>query len=248
VLDRARIEPSDTVVAVGAGNGLLSFGAADRLDGGWTVAVDPSADCLEELLRLAHESGRSGIMYLIGGAEALPLPDCFADAVVTQSALMDVDDSAAAARELYRVLRPGGRVSLFEPVNRKGTSISTAVDWSPLGAGLAGRVADESRRYAASSRLHRLDDERLAAELEAAGFASVESVLEDPGEEWEVTEASVDSRLDAVDAPGEPSLRARWAESFAAAELEALVAHLKSLEGETLEFRRPAVFVAARKP
>ena len=129
MLDRARLTPSDTVVDVGAGTGLLTFGVVERLDEGWAIAVDVSVDCLEELLRLAHEQRTTGIMFQLGGAEILPLPDAHADVVVTRSVLMYVDDTAEAARELYRVLRPGGRISLFEPVNRKGTYFATAVDW-----------------------------------------------------------------------------------------------------------------------
>lgn len=248
VLDRARIEPSDTVVDVGAGTGLLAFGAADRLDVGWIIALDMSVDCLEELLSLAQESGRSGIMYMLGDAVVLPLPDACADVAVTRSVLMYVDDTAEAARELHRVLRPGGRISLFEPVNREGTFIATAVDWSPLGGDLAWRVGEEWERYAAATPLLRFDDVQLVEELEGAGFEELDVLVEDVGEEWVVTEESVDVRLEAVGAPGEPSLRARWGEAFRAAEVDALVGHLKSLAGTTIEFRRRAVFVAARKP
>ena len=47
-----------------------------------------------------------------------PIADASVDVVTTRSVLIYVKDKAAALREFYRVVRPGGRVSLFEPINR----------------------------------------------------------------------------------------------------------------------------------
>jgi arsenite methyltransferase len=248
VLDGAELGPGDAVLDLGAGTGLLTFGAHERIGDAWVYAVDPSVEALEELLRGAHEAGLSGVMYLVGDATVLPLPDASVAACVTRSVLMYVDDLPGAARELYRVLRPGGRLSLYEPVNRKGTYVATAVDWSPLGAELAARVRAEWDAHAAATPLMRLDNEALAAALRDAGFEAVEVELESRDELWAVDERSVDARLDAIGAAGELSLRERWQAAFAPAEVERLVAHLKSLAGTTIEFRRAAAWVHARRP
>lgn len=248
VLDGARLGSDDDVLDLGAGTGLLTFGAHERIGDGWVLSVDPEVDNLEELLRAAHELGAAGIMYLVGDAEVLPLPNASVDAAVTRSVLMHVADVGEAARELARVLRPGGRLSLFEPINRKGTFIATTVDWTPLGEELARRVDEEWAAHAATSPLMRLDDEALAAALRDAGFADVKVELETRQEEWSVDERSADARLDAIGAAGEPSLRERWQRAFAPDEVERLVAHLKSLSGTTLVFARVAAWVTARKP
>ncbi len=60
VLDAAELRPGDDVLDLGAGTGLLTFGAHERIGDGWVYAVDPSVDALEELLRDAHEIGRVG--------------------------------------------------------------------------------------------------------------------------------------------------------------------------------------------
>ncbi len=226
VLEAAALRPGDTVLDVGAGLGLLTLAALERIGDGWVIAVDSSVGALEELLHLAHEANANGIMYLVGDAEVLPLPDASIDAAVLRSVLVHVADVDAAVGELARVLRPAGRLSLREPLNRSGTYLSTAVDWSPL---------------------QRLDADALAGAFEAAGFAELRFSVEDPGDEWLVTGESVDARLDARGGPDSPTLRERWQAAFAPDELNALVGHLRGLVGQTLTFRRPQLYLSARR-
>jgi arsenite methyltransferase len=247
VLENARLQPGDDVLDLGAGTGLLTFGAQDRIGDGWVFAVDPTVDALEELLRGAHEADMAGVMYLLGDAEVIPLPDESVDACVTRSVLTYVADVDTAAAELHRVLRPGGRLSLCEPIMGKGTNLVTTVDWSPLGPDLAGRVAAEWERYAASSPMMQLDDRELARALDAAGFQEVEVEIEVLDDDWHVNERTVDVRLDAIGAAGEPSLRQRWERELPNADVERLVERLRSLAGQTLTFRRPLAWVKARR-
>ena len=93
---------------IGVDATLLESGAHEQIGDGWIYAIDPSVDALEELLRLAHETGAVGIGYLVGDAQVLPLPDASVDACIVRAA----DDTAAD--ELYRVLRPGGRLAAAE--------------------------------------------------------------------------------------------------------------------------------------
>jgi arsenite methyltransferase len=246
VLEAAALVPGDTVLDVGSGLGLLTLAAHDRIGDGWVIAVDPSVGALEELLRLAHEAKANGIMYLVGDAEVLPLPNESIDAAVLRSVLVHVPRPDLAVSELARVLRPGGRLSLREPVNRAATYISTAVDWSPLGE-LGERVTALWVEVSAADPLQRLDPGELEAALHAAGFVEIVAAVEDPGDEWLVTEESADARLDARGGPAEPSLRERWHEAFTPAEADALVGHLNGLAGTTVSFRRPQLFLSARR-
>jgi arsenite methyltransferase len=248
VIEGAGLREGDSVLDLGAGTGLLTFGAHDRIGNGWVFAIDPSVSALEELLRVAHETNVAGVMYLVGDAEVIPLPDASVDVCMTRSVLMYVVEIERAVDELARVLKPGGRLSCYEPINRKGTTIATTVDWSPVGADLAQRVAEEWEAHASTSQLGRLDDVQLSRALEASGFADVIVELEEIEELWTVDERSVEMRLDAVGAAGQQSLRERWTAAFEPADVDALVAHLHSLAGQTLAFRRPQAWITARRP
>jgi len=247
VLEAADLRRGDTVLDVGSGLGLLTLAAHERIGDGWVIAVDPSVGALEELLRLAHEANANGVIYLVGDAEVLPLPDASVDAALLRSVLVHVPNVDVAVSELARVLRPGGRLSIREPLNRSATFISNAIDWSPLGE-LGERVLALWEESAATDPLQRLDADELAAALGSAGLVDVHLSVEDPGEEWVVTDASVDARLDARGGPGHPTLRERWQAAFTAAEVDALVAQLRGLAGTTVSFRRPQLFLSARKP
>lgn len=119
VLRGARLRTGQRVLDVGAGTGLLALTACRRVGpSGKVVALDISKDALRECQRQDAEVAPASPLYLIVG-DALHLPFCDAvfDAVMTRSVLIYLEDKAAVIRELHRVLRPGGRASIWEPIN-----------------------------------------------------------------------------------------------------------------------------------
>ncbi|MET0422223.1 MAG: class I SAM-dependent methyltransferase [Actinoplanes sp.] len=93
------------VVDLGAGTGKLTRQIHDR--GLAVTAVDPSEGMLAQL-----RADVPGVPALLGTAEALPLPDHSADAVLVAQAWHWVDP-ARAVPEVARVLTPGGRLGLI---------------------------------------------------------------------------------------------------------------------------------------
>jgi arsenite methyltransferase len=112
VLDRADIRPGDVVLDVGCGDGLIGLGALER--GARVVFSDISDACLDDCRAIAGAAAEYRL------AAATDLGDVAADVVTTRSVLIYVPDKARAFSEFFRVLRPGGRLSIFEPINRFG--------------------------------------------------------------------------------------------------------------------------------
>jgi arsenite methyltransferase len=120
VLANAALEPGQTLLDVGAGDGLIAFGALERVGPhGMVIASDMSRDLVEHTRSIAAQLGvESRMAFVEARAEDLtPIPDGTIDVVTTRSVLIYVEDKAKAFWEFHRVLRPGGRVSIFEPIN-----------------------------------------------------------------------------------------------------------------------------------
>ena len=118
VLANARIEPGDRVLDVGCGDGLLGFAAAERA--GTVVFSDVSADLVRRCRELAaelHPAARCEFVHS-GLPELAGVPDASVDVAMTRSVLIYLTDTRAGLAGRCRVLRPGGRLSIFEPINR----------------------------------------------------------------------------------------------------------------------------------
>lgn len=120
VLDGASLGASDTVLDVGTGDGLIAFGALDRLGpDGRVIFSHVSADVLEYCRAAVADAGdlRRSNFVRASADELTGIADASVDVVTTRSVLIYVANKAAAFTEFRRVLRPGGRVSIFEPIN-----------------------------------------------------------------------------------------------------------------------------------
>lgn len=110
VLARARLQPGQGVLDLGTGTGAAAVRAAPLVvPGGHMLAVDLSAEMLELARGRAAQAGCTEIAFAEGRAEAIPADDHAFDIVLASLSMMYVIDRAAAAREIARVLRAGGR-------------------------------------------------------------------------------------------------------------------------------------------
>src|SRR5581483_5159805 len=121
VLQHARVGEGNIVLDVGCGDGLLAFGALDGIgEQGKVIFSDISQDLLDHCYALAQQMKVSERCRFIqaSATDLSAIEDNTVDVVTTRSVLIYVREKQRAFQEFYRVLKPGGRLSIFEPVNR----------------------------------------------------------------------------------------------------------------------------------
>ena len=120
VLDGARLREADTLLDVGCGDGLIGLGALNRTESVRVVFLDISEALLSHCRQKANArawGNRSA--FVLGSAERLAgIADNSVDVVTARAVLAYVADKGSAVREIRRVLKPGGRVSIGEPIFR----------------------------------------------------------------------------------------------------------------------------------
>lgn len=108
LLDVAQISAGDSVLDVGCGTGILARAARERVgDSGTVIGIDRNDGMIATARRVAPQ-----IEWHIGQAEFLPFDDAAFDHVISQFALMFFDDRAGALEQMWRVTKPGGRLTV----------------------------------------------------------------------------------------------------------------------------------------
>jgi arsenite methyltransferase len=241
VLDRAELREGETLLDVGCGKGLIGFGALER-GAGSVIFSDISTDLVDFCHEVAAELGvLDRCQFVEAAADDLgSVVGESIDVVTTRSVLIYVKEKAETFGEFARVLRPGGRISLWEPINRFGSD-------ERRDSGFVGYPTDGVDEITA--KLHALydaiqppdsdpmldfDERDLLRLAEEAGFFPLRLTLDARIEPPEPR--SWDGFLDTAWNPNVPTLREAMDQALAPEERERLALQLRPLvergEGE----------------
>lgn len=109
------IRAGERVVDVGCGAGIDSLIAARMAgDSGAVIGVDMTPAMLAKARRNASEAVAGTIEFREGYGEALPVPDGWADVIISNGVLNLMPDKSAALAEMARALKPGGRLQIAD--------------------------------------------------------------------------------------------------------------------------------------
>ena len=112
------LSKGERVLDIGSGAGFDSFVAAYEVGPtGSVVGVDMTEEMLAKSRRTAAQLGHENVEFRDGLAEKLPIEDDWADVVISNGVINLCSDKRAVFSEIYRALRPGGRLQFADIAN-----------------------------------------------------------------------------------------------------------------------------------
>lgn len=157
----AHLKPGEVVVDLGSGGGLDVFLAAQKVGpAGRAIGIDMTPAMIDRARANATAGGYTNVEFHLANIDRLPLADASADCVISNCVLNLAPDKPAIFREIFRVLKPGGRLAVSDIALKGELPESIAKSLAAYVGCIAGAIG--------------IDDYRN--ELRKAGFEFVEIV------------------------------------------------------------------------
>lgn len=157
----AGLKPGEVVVDLGSGGGLDVFLAAKKVGpSGRAIGIDMTPEMVERAARNAERQGLTNVEFHLAAIDQTPLADNSADCVISNCVVNLAPDKPAVFREVFRILKPGGRVAVSDIALKKELPPEVGANLLAYAGCIAGAIPVAE----------------YEAGLKAAGFAAVQVV------------------------------------------------------------------------
>lgn len=199
----ASLREGETVVDLGSGGGLDVFLASQLVgESGTAIGVDMTGDMISLARKNATKGCYDNTKFYLAEIEAMPIPSNSVDCVISNCVLNLCEDKDAALREVFRILKPGGRLAISDIALKQALPPEVADEVAAWTGCIAGALTIEENRE----------------KLSTAGFSEVD--IQDAGSDLNIYKEGGSAACCGPTDPA-PSCCAPAAETVAAPEGEA---------------------------
>src|SRR5262245_61700024 len=142
----AHLKAGEVVVDLGSGGGIDVLLASQKVGPtGKAIGIDMTPEMIERAragaVRFGKGTAPANVEFLLGKIDAIPLPDGSADCVISNCVINLAPDKSAVFREMFRVLKPGGRVAVSDVALKKAVPAEVGQDILAYVGCIAGAIS-----------------------------------------------------------------------------------------------------------
>ena len=138
----ASLRPGEVVVDLGCGGGLDVFLAARKVGPtGKAIGIDMTPQMIERARKNAREAKLGNVEFHLAAIDQLPLPDGSADCIISNCVINLAPDKPSVFREMFRILKPGGRVAISDIALKRPLPADLARDVMAYVGCIAGAIS-----------------------------------------------------------------------------------------------------------
>ncbi len=187
----ASLKPGNVVLDLGSGAGFDCFLAAKAVGPtGKVIGVDMTPDMLSKARKNATAGGYQNVEFRLGEIEKLPVADSSVDVIISNCVINLSTDKCSVFREVFRVLKPGGKLAISDIVALKPLPKEIASDLALFSGCMAGAtLIEEIRSFLTEPRFT-----GVVITLRASSREFIQEWAPGRGVENYVTSATIEAR------------------------------------------------------
>ena len=179
-LTHTNVEEGQVVLDLGSGGGIDVFQASKLVgQSGKVIGLDATPEMIFRARETAKKHDYRNVEFRLGEIEHMPIESNSVDLVISNCVLNLVPDKRSAFKEIYRVLKPGGKISISDMVaTQESKKIIKAEEWAACIAGAVtfkeykGILGEAGfRNIEASDETHPINEEMISKGLQVKSIA-----------------------------------------------------------------------------